>query len=221
MPGWFRDRAATLFRLKWGETADDRLADVTELPGRAEVEPAEVPQEPPRRGPGRPRKEEPVDFFESLREYSSTEWQWLMLYCYRLQPVTDRKAGGNPNVYIRKYAEPVDEETIKTDPACGSGMYRLVLTKAAPGSQKSKEISRHEFRILDPKYPPSVPAGEWMDDPRNKEWAWAKPNANGTAGTGDSNTVLAATLQTLLNEVLRGRKENNPASIDQSFSKIM
>lgn len=122
----------------------------------------------------KPRKEwELGGFWATLRGYTPAEWEYLMLRLYRLAPITDRLAGGGSTKFISKYNEPVDEQQIKLEH--GSGRYRLMLNKYNPANQKDFPIARVEFDVEDMKYPPNVPPGEWVDDPRNKRWAWAKP----------------------------------------------
>jgi hypothetical protein len=90
---------------------------------------------------------------------------------YRLEPIIDRLRGSEFK-YLTIYHEPVNEEKIKHDH--GSGRYRLYLNFKAP-AQQDKEIDQVEIDILDTNFPPKVPPGEWVDDPRNKKYAWAKP----------------------------------------------
>lgn len=135
-------------------------------------------KEPKKRPRGRPKLGEgpfvPTarNFFERLKEISQDDWGTRAnVHLYRLEPYTDRLRSGTV-VHIMKYAEPIDEDRIMMDH--GSGRYRAMLTFRKPSQEKGDELDRQEFEILNLKFPPRVPKGEWVDDPRNKKWAWAK-----------------------------------------------
>src|SRR5262249_12840599 len=137
---------------------------------------------PPKRARGAP------NFFERLKDYPSQEWDGgqVVLTLYRLEPITDRTTGGPKPVWVIKYGNPIDEERILLDH--GSGRYRLYLNRAEPGRRKTVLIETHEFEIYNPKHAPKIPAGEWVEDPRNKKWAWAHPSrqrSDGSLGVGD------------------------------------
>lgn len=127
-----------------------------------------------RRGRGA-TKEGSVGFFPRLTKFSPAEWERTMLYVYRLAPITDRMATGNRAKYISKYGQPIDEETILKDH--GSGSYRITLNQTDKDG-RGICLDRIEIEIENVKYPPVVPIGEWVDDPRNKRWAWARTGAN-------------------------------------------
>ncbi len=91
---------------------------------------------------------------------------------YRLAPIINRLVGSE-HKFITIYGEPITEEKIKIDH--GSGKYRLYLNFKRPETKEEKELDSVELEILDMKFPPVIPPGEWVDDPRNKQWAWAKP----------------------------------------------
>lgn len=154
----------------------------------APAAPAE-PQEPPKRGRGRPplsregipTHQEPLPakgadddpFFSWLGGFTPQEWQdALFLYLYRCEPITDRKQTGNHN-YIIKYTKPVDPQQIMEE--YGSGKYLLVLNRFNPQTRKYLVVENHYFKVLNPNFPPKIPYGEWVDDERNSEWQWAKP----------------------------------------------
>ena len=115
---------------------------------------------------------ESVTFFDMLRSMSEAEWQHYLCYGYRMTPITDRRSSGG-GLYIFKYGEPFDEEDIKKDH--GSGGYKIRLNYTDPETGSSKTVQIHKFDILDERFPPKIPAGEWLDDQRNKKWAWARP----------------------------------------------
>jgi hypothetical protein len=94
---------------------------------------------------------------------------------YRLAPIYDSTNVGSKKKYIMIYlaAPAPDEERIKRD--CGSGRYRLYLNGKTSGTHKEAELAAVEIDILDPAFPPNLPVGDWLDEPKNRDWQWAKP----------------------------------------------
>lgn len=132
----------------------------------------------------RAKKQVGGGFFARLTPYTPADWERMKIWCYRLAPITDRLAGGSPRKFISVYQECIDEQLIKKEH--GSGKYRLILNRYTEKNE-CIGIDSVEFEIEDINYPPKVPPGEWVDDVRNKRWAWAKeadekakaPAANG------------------------------------------
>jgi hypothetical protein len=149
-----------------------------------EVQKAPAAAPPPTKpGRGRPKKEpqpqttktgeEGIDFFSYLKSFSEQEWgEFLFMYLYRRMPITDRKLTGN-DIYIAKYVKAVEIEDIMQEH--GSGEYKLMLNRYDPATRKNARLSLYVFRVLNEKYPPKIPYGEWVDDDRNRDWLWAKP----------------------------------------------
>jgi hypothetical protein len=78
-------------------------------------------------------------FFPKLSAYPQHEWERMKIYIYRLAPITDRTAGGQPLKFLTIYQEAIDEYTVLRDH--GSGKYRLILittTKRTPAPQWGK-----------------------------------------------------------------------------------
>jgi hypothetical protein len=147
-------------------------------------------------------------FFDKLTGYTEAEWERLILYLYRLEPITDRFAGGNSIKFIAKYVHAIDEEVVMKDH--GSGKYRLMLNESTAASKKTKPIASVEFAILNPAYPPKIPLGEWIEDARNKQWAWAKaapvesnPETGKTEHQGHRDGLSASDLFRLTREMVR------------------
>ncbi len=169
--------------------AADNPADIAETTVEYEDDTTQEPLDAESAAGGPPAVTETEDtaagkptVWDAMMTFTQSEWDNgnAMSYLYRLQPYTDRSSGGNTPHFVQKYTSPVDIEYImKTE---GSGKYRLMLNYAAPGETKGKCVSAGIFRILNPKYPPVIPAGEWLDDPRNKPWLWAKPSATAAPG---------------------------------------
>lgn len=117
-----------------------------------------------------------LTFFQRVNSIPFEDWGTrAKVKVYRLAPLIDRLRGSE-NKFIRIYEEALTEDRLKVD--SGSGRYRLYLTYKGAGQNGEKELDTVEVDILDPKFPPNIPPGEWMDDPRNSAWAWAKPAAN-------------------------------------------
>jgi hypothetical protein len=130
-------------------------------------------------------------FFERMQGFNRKDWDGgrAKVKLYRLAPLINRLVGSE-HKFVTIYGEPVTEERIKVDH--GSGRYRLYLNYKAPAGSQEKELDMVEIDILDQNYPPKIPPGEWMDDPRNKSWAWAKPkDAPGTNGSAPAPDPLA------------------------------
>lgn len=124
------------------------------------------------------REEEPEvsdqeGFFEMLSGFTPVDWETRVLYVYMWDPIVDLTKGGKENKYRKLYTQgAVTIETLKKD--VGSGTYNLKLNQLSP-TRKEKTVREVVVNIYDPDFPPNLPPGGWLDDPRNKEWAWAKP----------------------------------------------
>jgi hypothetical protein len=114
----------------------------------------------------------PISFFDRMAGIEKADWGTrAKLKVYRTEPFTDlvRITGQK---YAMVYEEPITEERIKHD--LGSGRYRLYLSFKGPADNE-REIDSVEIEILDPKFPPNIPKGAWIDDPKNNKYEWAKP----------------------------------------------
>jgi len=139
-------------------------------------------------GRGRPPKEQRASFFDGLFDYPKQEWDdgRMVLSLYRLEPYTDRTAGGPKPVWVMKYAGPVDQERICWIMA--SGRYSLVSessgSRAPPKPFWSRPTSlKFSIRSFLQK---SRPASGLR--PANKKWAWAHPSRqrqDGPLGVSD------------------------------------
>lgn len=135
---------------------------------------------PPKNKPprNRERRQEPPEpeggptFWQQVASVAKADWgPRAHIYLYRVEPRIDRSRSGNPN-YITKYAEAISEDRVLADH--GSGKYKLMLNFRKPGAEQGDEIDSVYLDILNMQFPPKVPPGEWVDDPANKRWAWAK-----------------------------------------------
>ena len=174
--------------------------------------PAEVKPDQ-RKLPDPPRTQ--ATFFDRVRNIALADWgARAKIRVYRLQPIIDRLRGSEVK-FICVYEEPMDENKLKMDH--GSGRYRLYLSMKTAGDKHEKEIDVLETEIYDPSFPPKVAPGEWVDDARNKKWAWARPAglaplaANGqpapaAAPSEPSASVFTEAMKTY-GEIRRGVKE--------------
>lgn len=150
----------------------------------APADPAEPDARPTRRTAKGQRDPMPkvLTFFEQIARIPKADWgPRATIRIYRKEPIIDRLRGSDTK-YIMVYEEPVTEEKIKVDH--GSGRYKLFLNYKMPGAREGKEVDSVEFDILDRNFPPRIAPGEWVEDSRNRKWAWAKEfidKQNGTA----------------------------------------
>jgi hypothetical protein len=165
---------------------------------------------------GRPRKDglpagsqtppplfKPEDFFLMLPTITAEEWQYRAVYVYRHYPITDRRNTGNYN-YITKYGEPIDTDRIMRD--FGSGTYQVELVETAPNAG-GKKLAACSCRIMNMDYPPKVPAGEWVNDPRNADWEWCRAKLGPQAQAAGGQTA-----EDIANAVTKVYREMHPES---------
>jgi hypothetical protein len=152
-----------------------------------------------------------MTFFERIQSVAAEDYLGgrAKIRVYRLAPLINRNSGSDTK-FITMYAEPVTEDKIKVDH--GSGRYRLYLNWQGPGGAKSKEIDQVEIDILDPMFPPKIPSGEWMDDPRNKQWAWAKPYTAPGSQTAPTSSSPLESLNTFMDIQDRIEERLKPAT---------
>lgn len=130
--------------------------------------------------------------FEMMQQYPAEEWgKKLSAYLYRLAPIIDRGRTGN-NHNVQMYAQPVTQDEIMRATYGGSGKYRLMLKRYDPASRITRLIREEDFSILNQDFPPCIPLGEWIDDDKNREWAWAKPQLEKLAKEKANPTTATA-----------------------------
>ena len=157
----------------------------------------------PARGPGRPPKprngsitDAARTILEIIRDVPSDYWRAgiASVKIYRLAPKIDRQATSE-HKFIAEFTEPLDETRILSE--CGSGKYRLYVNYRNQAGGGTRETARGEIDLMNPAYPPKIPPGEWLDDPKNRPWAWAKPKdppaQQAASSLGDIVEVIRAT----------------------------
>jgi hypothetical protein len=172
--------------------------------------PSPQQQTPPRKG-----KRDPIPaqatFFQRIARVNKADWGTrASIKAYRLEPIIDRLRGSE-NKYITIYQEPITEEKLKIDH--GSGRYRLYFTFKEPAGQ-DKEIDSVELDVMDMNFPPKVPPGEWVDDGRNKKWAWAKPAGAPGGPAIPTQAPLETAYETVLDIQDRERQRNGEKATD-------
>ena len=146
---------------------------------------AETPEQPPvssigptppsaPRPKGRPRtRPEAIMHPEIMDRLNNLEsWEGIRVYVYRKEPISNRLLGPNTFTNCARYEGTFDEQDLMNE--LGSGVYQLRVTKVNPQNAKRTMFDSGDVRIMNMKYPPKVPKGEWLDDPRNKAWEWAR-----------------------------------------------
>lgn len=187
---------------KAGNTVEFPAPETAEHPPeRPEPETKPAP-EPEARIPSR-------NFVDKLKKIAADDWgARVRLYLYRLEPIIDRLRGSE-NKYIMSYEEAIDEDRILADH--GSGKYQAILVWTKPGADKGESLDRYIFNILNIKHPPKIPAGEWVDDPRNKKWSWAKASIDSQSQPAKNGMAELVDAVRVVNQIRRDAKEESPA----------
>lgn len=151
------------------------------------------PGRPPLNGSAKPSAEPTAlgegSFWEYLDNLPREAWaQNLICYVWRCGPLIDT-GNGKPTA-ITKLAQPFDVNFILEN--YGSGLYRFDIceTPPAPG-QKGKCLRRSYEMVLDMRFPPKIPIGTWIDDTRNANWQWCKPELEAEQASRSTPAQLA------------------------------
>jgi hypothetical protein len=184
-------------------------------------------------GPGRPPKPETVaakartealvgavaedgSFWEWVDAVEPDDWQWLIIYAWRIEPVIDLAGGGKP-ISIDKFTTHFDLKTILE--VHGSGEYRFDVSVIPKDGARQKRIRQFYVPILDQRYPPRIALGAWIDHPRNERWKWAKAAlqeeaANAAAQPQQSNGIVdTLELFTKLQEISGGKADSSMTAV--------
>ena len=116
-------------------------------------------------------------FFDRVHAIASGDWLnkggRAVIKVYRQEPMSDRTQIAQGKMIAAYGDGPVEEQQIKENH--GSGKYLLYLNYQEPNHKQGTEIDSLSIEILDPQFPPKMFEAEWIDDPKNKRWEWAKP----------------------------------------------
>lgn len=139
-------------------------------------------------------------FFQNCAKIDPQDWGTrCSVYLYRKEPVIDRTGDWH---YVDKYDEnPQNEDRILSDH--GSGKYRLMLNFTKPGATRSATLDTVVMTLINVRFPPKVAPGEWVDDSRNKRWAWAKASFPKEPQNGNPTGQVLETLK-VFNDIRRG-----------------
>lgn len=193
------------------------------LPDTNGAEPAQTAASEPASDP-KPAPPKLPSFYQTMNKVAKADWgPRATIYLYRVEPVIDRTRSGDLK-YIMTYAEPINEDRIMAD--CGSGRYKLILNFRKPGADQGDTVDTTYMEILNMKFPPKIPIGEWTDDPRNRKWAWAKEAAAGPppppppTGVETFVDVLRATgdIRREIREEMQGSAPDNGTSAVDPWS---
>lgn len=182
------------------------MAEVTEITNGSTQIPPDMTAEPPKNQRGRPpgsknkakaetKPPEPVDddytpepeftgnqdFWLMLQNFSDDDWNHLSAYVYRLAPKIDRKANGR-KANIQTYTSRFTPDDLMKDH--GSGAYQIMLNEQDQATGKYHRLAVEKVQIMNPKYPPVVPDGDWVDDKDNEMWKWGANPAASTSNGG-------------------------------------
>ena len=166
-------------------------------------------------------EEERSSFFEQTSALTDTEWEHHILYVYQWAPIVDLTKGGLEKKYRRIYTNHRNEEDIKRD--LGSGTYQLKLNRTDPKTRKEKTINSIVISILDFEFPPNIPPGAWLDDPRNSDWNWAKPLLEkkfNVRSQGSANGGSAPTWAEMM-QFIQANNHREPGAKDQVMASIV
>jgi hypothetical protein len=146
----------------------------SEEPQQAPDEPADDPDHiPDPRLTGRPPKQFGDQDQTILdRLFNLPSWEGVWAYVYRHEPFTNRLVGGNRKVHVKRWDTAFDVEDLMRE--AGSGVYNIQATRLDPKTGKRAMFDSGDIRILNQNNPPLIPMGEWVDDPKNRQWGWAK-----------------------------------------------
>jgi len=163
-----------------------------------------------------PNGSDEADFWMWLSAFSDDDWQRMIVYMWRCEPITDKRTGGRPT-HVEKIGRSFDIDYVKEKH--GSGIYRVDVCQIEPTGNKQKRIRQHYFSILNMDYPPRVPPGDWIDDPANAKWKWAEAKiksaydgpTNGNGGNGAGFQNPSDLFNTVLGGIrtLRGEMSDN------------
>jgi hypothetical protein len=180
-----------------------------ETPAQTKKSPPKKPAAPP---PPRAAAQKPThNIFESMARIQKEDWGTrASVYAYRAEPMIDRTRTGDAK-YIQQYAGPVTEDRLMEDH--GSGRYKLMLNFKKPGADQGDEVDSGFVEILNMKFPPKIPEGHWVDDPKNIKWAWAKQYFQKERPGGDSVEMLRV-LNEVQNDAIERARPHGDSPLD-------
>ena len=193
----------------------------------AEVDKGQKPEgQPPKGKAGRPKKGDNRQitnvskFFVTVKKIPPSAWtdDKALIKVYRREPTIDRIASGKAK-HIQEYHEPIEsEERIKSDH--GSGKYLLFLQFQGAKDEGLREVERADIDILDMNFPPKVPEGEWLDEPKNAGWRWAFPNHGKQEQRASATSELVQAMEAVSEIQDRAIERAKPAEPEKRESTL-
>ena len=97
-----------------------------------------------------------------------------------------------------------------------------MLNETSQDGRQQKTIDRYEFEIFDTRFPPKIPDGAWMDDPRNERWAWARKKDEPAQSQAQSSpTTDPNTMFKTVFEAVRQLRPETPKDDSASITKAV
>jgi hypothetical protein len=165
------------------------------------------------------RKGQDETFWEWLDSLPKDSWNHLICYLHRTEPLIDLTGGGKPTA-IEKIVHPFDMTYIYQ--THGSGCYRFDISEIPADGSRQRRIRQSFVSLRDPRFPPNIPMGRWLDDSRNIEWEWARPQIEAVEAErkrkaadasvpahADPMEQLTKTME--FAERIKGKSEENPS----------
>ena len=106
--------------------------------------------------------------YDWMRTFTEAEWTRIMCYVYRKRPIFEVDTSDGRPIYAAKFSEPFDEEDLKK--VVGSGKYELRFVISPPQGGANRNLRRTDVFLMDLRFPPMLPLGDWLDNPRNAQW---------------------------------------------------
>jgi hypothetical protein len=162
-------------------------------------------------------------FMEQTAGLSADDWQRSLIYVYQWAPSVDLTRGGRDPKYRKIFTRHMSEEDIKR--ALGSGTYELKLNQINPKGQE-KTINRIVISIMDYDFPPNLPPGPWLDDPKNADWLWAKPllevkYKKASEPNGTTTATNGPTWNEMIQFMREERRPDQPNAKDQLMTSVI
>jgi hypothetical protein len=166
----------------------------------------------------------PEEFFALLAAIPDSDWPKSLVYNWRRDPYTDNTNGGRDPKYIDVVNHAITERNIKEEH--GSGTYKLQI------NTNDKYVAHTILSIEDPAFPPHIPPGDWLNNPRNKKWQswkalvekwWSQKikDATGPQNSGDGVPPYMVQFMTEVRQELYRRPDLTNQGKDQLMSSVV
>lgn len=162
------------------------------------------------------------DFWNWLGNATSDDWNYLIVYLWRGEPIFNSKYAGKMS-NIRKIAASFDIDDVKKWE--GSGGYRVDVVGLDRVTKRRERIDQEYFTINDPDFPPRLAYGPWVDFPENQEaWAWCKRllQEKEAAATTTSTASGPGNVAEVIRETVTAMRESQADPVrDNLFNRLL